>query len=233
MDKQIIDKIITVYNLKKEDCDRLLQLCDLIKSGRNTSDLSQALYADIPIASLAARNLSYEDIKMLDMILFEISGRHAFSIANKGYFEFDPGKWMYSEELQDKSDKYVVLTMRGFFYEEFKDNIKNLKNEIPENTGLITLTLDGLILKRKINNLTLFCEFEEESDPIFLLSALVRSKVSKKGSDLGGGKGKNWARTVIEINKRTQKKLQLAEKEPLIENDKGYKINAQKYHILY
>lgn len=226
MDKEIVDKTIEDFNLKKETCGRLIQLCDLVQTSReNEGGIS---YSNLPIASLQALGLTYNEVKLLQAILHNINNYSPFSIANKSFFEPDSQGWLLHDDTQAKSDKFIVLKMNGFTHKDVKAQLEELLGAIPEEAGKIMLLLERNTLKRSIGESMLSCDFEEDGDPISLLHTLMRSKKPKRGSELGQG---NWSRTVAEVNTRAKEKLQLNEKEPLIVNDKGYKINGDKYLI--
>lgn len=208
MDRETVDKL----GLTKRDCTRCISLIDFIEENRKqfASAFEESSYIRIPLNLLSASEFTLSDIKKLSEILGKplIIKDENFAVENAG------------------ND----LILRKFLPRLIKEQLQKLSEELPDNTGVITLFFDKNILQRDYDGTLLTCPFEEEKEPSFVFNDILRSKKSKRNSDFSNVK--NLSRTISEINKRTAKLLHLNSKEPLIESDGGYRINTQKYLVI-
>lgn len=203
MDREIVD----TQNLTKEDCDKMLQVVDLIEDYQRK--ITGASHINIPLHALSAYGISVSDIKKLSKIL-EKSG---LIVKNNMAF------------MEESSGDDLIL--RRIAPQLARQTIQHTKETI-DDTGMIILQFEDGVLARNLNGKILLCDFKAEKYPIDLIDKLMKSNRPLNRSALG--KDNNWSRTVIDINKRTRKNLIL--KIPLIINEHGgYEIDTSLYKI--
>jgi len=256
MDKEIVDKILSTGLLKNE-CIRLIRLVDLIGANRKTPWVKvndpAVFWGDntpritfeaknsgskIPLNVFSSYQFSYLDIKLLQDVSSILTG-NSFRVENKNYFEAGvsrsssvPFSRREDPEQVKEEQENLLIDLRHFPTENIKESLKLLEEILPDNSQIMTLRIENGNLTREYKGEKLFCSFEDGA-PYSMLTKLAKSKIPIQRSKLGD-KSKNWSRTMQEINERAQVKLQLKEKEELIINEKGgYKINRERYHILY
>lgn len=207
MEEETVDNT----HLTKEDCDKLLQVLNLIEDyQRKVTDFSAN--TAIPLNSLPAYGVSVFDIKKIS----EVLQNPRLIVKNHIPVFLD----------EDKTDD---LKLRPIDIKLAREKIQFLKDEAG-SSGLVVLYFEGNVLKRNYEDRIFLCDFEIEKDPIELLSRLIKSEKPLKRSDFG--ENKNWSRVVADINERTRKMLKLSQKTPLIINKHGgYEIDHDTYRI--
>ena len=207
MNQEIIDKL----NLSVDDCNKFMNVVNFFhKYHKKDTGFEVLLYKRMP-SSLQNYGITMFDIEKFSEV-FGVSIRRQEDLS-----------------LIDDPGDDLFFRISGFAPEILKLEIQELKNNISEKQGRITLYLDNNSLKREDRSGTLTCNFEEGA-PFSLIVKLAKGKNPIKRSDLGD-ESTNWSRTVKEINERTKEKLTL--KESLVINNKGYQLNHDWYRIVY